>query len=334
MPNHIATLLGRAAHLQPALRPHRRLRGRRLDRPPLVRRRLHDRPQRRRRRGRPAGPKPPSEELRLLFVGRAEERKGLPVLLAAFEALVEHVPARLTVVGADPEEVIAPDRRPGRARPHRSPRQGLRRAALGRARRGRRPGRPVAGGRELRHGPDRGDGLRHPAGRLRRSPATATSSPTASTACWCPPPTRRPWPRSCSALWHEPERRAAMGEAGRESAKRYAWPRVADEVTEVYERAAAADPAPADELKAAARRAGLLRLDGGPRRPAKRIPSSGPAAGAAAAAAAAWPAASAWASRASSASASLPGGPPDRRRQGRRERRSAATSPGCWSPSL
>jgi len=53
----------------------------------------------------PQGPKPPSDELRLLFVGRAEERKGLPVLLAAFQALVEHVPSRLTVVGADPEEI-------------------------------------------------------------------------------------------------------------------------------------------------------------------------------------------------------------------------------------
>ena len=62
----------------------------------------------------PPGPKPPSDELRLLFVGRAEERKGLPVLLAAFEALVEHVPARLTVIGADPEEISPPRRRPGR----------------------------------------------------------------------------------------------------------------------------------------------------------------------------------------------------------------------------
>src|SRR5215212_8103986 len=53
----------------------------------------------------PNGAKEPCEELRLLFVGRAEERKGLPVLLSAFEALVEHVPSRLTVIGADPEEI-------------------------------------------------------------------------------------------------------------------------------------------------------------------------------------------------------------------------------------
>ncbi len=53
----------------------------------------------------PAGPKPPADHLRLIFVGRPEERKGLPVLLRAFEALIEHEDARLTVIGADPGEV-------------------------------------------------------------------------------------------------------------------------------------------------------------------------------------------------------------------------------------
>ncbi len=42
----------------------------------------------------------------MLFVGRPEERKGLPVLLTAFEALVEHVPSRLTVIGAEREDVL------------------------------------------------------------------------------------------------------------------------------------------------------------------------------------------------------------------------------------
>src|SRR5215213_4224941 len=48
----------------------------------------------------------PNEEMKLLFVGRAEERKGLPVLLRAFEALRgAGVQARLTVAGPTAEEV-------------------------------------------------------------------------------------------------------------------------------------------------------------------------------------------------------------------------------------
>src|SRR5205814_7116162 len=42
--------------------------------------------------------------LRIVFVGQALERKGLPVLLRAFEALREHVPATLEVVGAGWDE--------------------------------------------------------------------------------------------------------------------------------------------------------------------------------------------------------------------------------------
>ncbi|HKP20205.1 MAG TPA: glycosyltransferase family 4 protein, partial [Thermoleophilaceae bacterium] len=53
---------------------------------------------------RPDGSRP-HDELRIVFVGRAEERKGLPVLLRAFEALRSQVPVELTIVGASGEEV-------------------------------------------------------------------------------------------------------------------------------------------------------------------------------------------------------------------------------------
>jgi phosphatidyl-myo-inositol alpha-mannosyltransferase len=51
------------------------------------------------------GPRDPGAPLRLAFVGQAVERKGLPVLLRAFEALREQVPAELALVGAEPEDV-------------------------------------------------------------------------------------------------------------------------------------------------------------------------------------------------------------------------------------
>ncbi len=78
-------------------------------------------------------------------------------------------------------------------------------------------------------------------------------------------------------LAHEPERLVAMGEAGRRSAERYAWPRVADQVKKVYEWVTEPGPAPVSQAEATARRTGLVRIDGGPRRPAKRLPSLEPA---------------------------------------------------------
>ena len=50
-------------------------------------------------------PRPPGTPLRLAFVGQAVERKGLPVLLRAFEALRDHVDVELMIVGADRDEV-------------------------------------------------------------------------------------------------------------------------------------------------------------------------------------------------------------------------------------
>jgi phosphatidylinositol alpha-mannosyltransferase len=53
----------------------------------------------------PAAPAPDGEPLRIAFVGQSVERKGLPVLLRAFEALREHLPVTLQVVGVTPDEL-------------------------------------------------------------------------------------------------------------------------------------------------------------------------------------------------------------------------------------
>src|SRR3954465_12863848 len=47
----------------------------------------------------------PGDPLKIVFVGQAVERKGLPVLLRAFEALRGQVPAELTVIGLTPDEL-------------------------------------------------------------------------------------------------------------------------------------------------------------------------------------------------------------------------------------
>ena len=112
--------------------------------------------------------------LRILFIGQAVERKGLPVLLRAFEALREQIPATLTLVGAGPEEVahmMLDDR-------------GVQ--ALGKVSEGRKHAElaradvlcaPSLGRRELRHGAHRGvrrgharRRIRHPRLPRRRAP--------------------------------------------------------------------------------------------------------------------------------------------------------------------
>ena len=47
----------------------------------------------------------PEGRLRIVFVGQAVERKGLPAMLRAFEALREHIPCELTVIGPSPQEL-------------------------------------------------------------------------------------------------------------------------------------------------------------------------------------------------------------------------------------
>ena len=75
---------------------------------------------------------------------------------------------------------------------------------------------------------------------------------------------------------HEPQRLAAMGAAARHSAKRYAWPRIADQVTTVYERAMAA-PQPSGAAERAAHWPGLRPADGNRPIPPQKLPSLDPA---------------------------------------------------------
>ncbi|HET8975003.1 MAG TPA: glycosyltransferase [Solirubrobacterales bacterium] len=223
----------------------------------------------------PTGPKPAADHLRLLFVGRAEERKGLPILLSAFEALVEHVPTRLTVVGADPDEVhraIADPEIAERVDVLGKVSHGVLWRALGEA--------------DVLCAPS----LAGESFGMVLIEAMAAGTPVVASGIagysdvvtdgvdgvLVPPASPQRLAEELQSLWHEPERRAAMGAAGRESAKRYAWPRVASEVTEVYERALEPAPEPVSRKEAVARRAGLMPLDGGPRRPPLKLPSLDP----------------------------------------------------------
>ena len=53
----------------------------------------------------PVGPNREPTELRIVFVGREEERKGLLVLLSAFAGAAPHIPVSLDIMGAPLEGV-------------------------------------------------------------------------------------------------------------------------------------------------------------------------------------------------------------------------------------
>jgi phosphatidyl-myo-inositol alpha-mannosyltransferase len=224
----------------------------------------------------PKGPKTESDELRLLFLGRAEERKGLPVLLAAFQALVEHVPSRLTVVGADPEDVARLIADPD-VLSHIDVLGKVSDSVLWRQ----------LGEADLLCAPS----LTGESFGMVLIEAMAAGTPVIASkiagysdvvtdgvdGVLVPPADPQALAEELQLLAHEPERLAAMGAAGRKSAERYAWPHVAGEIRQVYDWVSEAAPAPVSGMEAAARRTGLMPIDGSPRHPAKRLPSLDPA---------------------------------------------------------
>ena len=223
----------------------------------------------------PSAPKPASDELRLIFVGRPEERKGLPVLLAAFAALIEHVDARLTVIGSERADVLRYLTDPAAAE---------RIEALGR----------VSSDR-LWQSLHEADLLCAPslAGEsfgMVLTEAFAAGTPVVASniagyndvvtdgvdGVLVPPADPQRLGEQLHELSHQPRRLARMGEAARESAERFAWPRVAERVEAVYEEVRQA-PAPAGAPSRAARRVGLVPADGSQPAPARRLPSLDPA---------------------------------------------------------
>lgn len=177
----------------------------------------------------------PERPLRILFIGQAVERKGLPVLLKAFEALREHVPATLTLVGAAPEQIaplLLDDR-------------GVR--ALGKVSEAEKAAQLAQA--DVLCAPS----LRGESFGMVLTEAFAASTPVVASditgyrdvardgldSVLVPPGDPVSLAEALRAIAIEPRQRARMAEHARERAERFAWPQVAEEVLQTYEQAIA-----------------------------------------------------------------------------------------------
>jgi phosphatidylinositol alpha-mannosyltransferase len=214
---------------------------------------------------------PQTDKLKIVFVGQAVERKGLPLLLRAFEALREHIPTELTVIGPSEQELspLMLDMRDVRVlgkvdddtkRTELEASDVLCAPSLGGESFGMvlteafAAGTPVvasdiAGYRDVVRGGV--DGVLVPRGDAQALAETLRD------------------------LYEEPVRRAEMARAAALGAERFAWPRVAAQVMEAYEDAIAA-PEPATTAQRVAVRVGARAADLKPRVPAQRLASLEP----------------------------------------------------------
>jgi phosphatidylinositol alpha-mannosyltransferase len=210
--------------------------------------------------------------LELLFVGRAEDRKGLPVLLRAFEALRSAgVPARLTVAGAAPEEV----------EPLLMEQEGIHLAGrVDEEEKWRLLGRadllcaPSLGGESF--------GMVLTEAFASHTPVVASDIVgyrdvvrDGTDGVLVPPADAAALGETLRSLALDPARRARMAASARERAERFSWPHVAREVTDAYEDAAA-QAQPAERTARAALRLGLASADGRPVVRPRRLPSIEP----------------------------------------------------------
>jgi phosphatidylinositol alpha-mannosyltransferase len=219
-----------------------------------------------------AGSKPPSERLRIVFVGQAVERKGLPLLLRSFEALRDHIPTELTVIGPTAEELspLMLDDRDVRV--------------LGKINDARK-----------REELERADVLCAPSVRgesfgMVLTEAFAAGTPVIASdiagyrdvvrdgvdGVLVPPGDPQALAEALRDFYDEPERLRDMSRAAAADVERFAWPAVADQVISAYEEAVAV-PVAARRAHRAAVAVGVRAADRKPHVPARKLPSLEPA---------------------------------------------------------
>ncbi|MBF6620533.1 MAG: glycosyltransferase, partial [Patulibacter sp.] len=211
----------------------------------------------------------PAGELRIAFVGQAVERKGLPILLRAFDALREQLPVELVIIGPEEAEVrklTVEDDLPGvrilgRVDDETKHRELAACDVLC---------APSLGGESF--------GMVLTEAFAQGVPVVASDIvgyrdvvTSGRDGVLVPPGDALALAHALRELALRPERRELMSAAARRSAHRYAWPRIAQRVVDVYEDAQHA-PQPETRIDRYAVRRGWKPADGRPAVPARRMP--------------------------------------------------------------